>query len=176
MVPSRHDRNPADRDPLKEQKDTMSRNIEKRTTAAAGAASPRTAAAASSRAVGPGRLIVAVYAIFAAASSARAGFQIATKFAEAPLAYLLSAVAAAVYILATVALAKPGPRWYWISVAAVGIELLGVLAVGLLGVLDPAALPDDTVWSGFGRGYGYVPLVLPLVGLGWLYRNRPRTS
>ena len=128
---------------------------------------------AEKRASGPGRLIIAVYGIFAISATARAAYQIATKFSEAPVAYLLSAFAAAVYILASVALAKRGLRWYWISVAAIGVELLGVLAVGLLSLLDPALLPDDTVWSGFGKGYGYVPLLLPLLGLWWLWRHRP---
>ena len=42
---------------------------------------------------GPGRVLVAVYALFALAATARAGVQLATRFSEAPLAYLLSAVA-----------------------------------------------------------------------------------
>jgi cytochrome bd-type quinol oxidase subunit 2 len=126
-----------------------------------------------SRSSGPGRLIVAVYGVFAISATARASYQIATKFTEAPVAYLLSAFAAVVYILATVALAKKGLRWYWISVAAISVELLGVVAVGLLSLLDPALLPEDTVWSGFGQGYGYIPLVLPLLGLWWLWRHRP---
>ncbi|WZP14477.1 hypothetical protein AAE021_09650 [Arthrobacter citreus] len=124
------------------------------------------------RNAGPGRLLVAVYAVFALSSTARALFQIATKFDEAPVAYLLSAFAAVVYIVATVGLARSGPRSYRVSVIAVGIEMVGVLAVGIFGLVDPAALPDDTVWSGFGAGYGYVPLLLPVLGLVWLYRHR----
>lgn len=119
---------------------------------------------------GPGRLIVAVYAIFALSAGARSGFQLATRFAEAPLAYLLSALAALVYLVATVALA----RSHWrVALAACAVELLGVLTVGTLSVADAAAFPDATVWSDFGAGYGYVPLVLPVVGLFWLYRTRP---
>ena len=121
---------------------------------------------------GPGRLLIAVYGVFALAATARAAFQIGTKFNEAPLAYLLTALAAVVYVLATVSLAMPGRRWYWISVGAVGLELIGVLSVGLFSLLDPEAFPTDTVWSLFGRGYGFVPLVLPLLGLWWLYLNR----
>ena len=30
------------------------------------------------------------------------------------------------------------------------------------------AFPDKTVWSHFGSGYGFVPLVLPVLGLLWL--------
>lgn len=124
------------------------------------------------RNAGPGRLLVAVYAVFALAATARAGFQIATKFDHAPVAYLLSAFAAVVYIVATVGLARSGPKAYKLSVTAVSIEMLGVLAVGIFGLVNPGALPDDTVWSGFGSGYGYVPLLLPALGLVWLYRHR----
>ena len=124
------------------------------------------------RNAGPGRLLVAVYAVFALAATARAAFQILTKFDHAPLAYLLSAFAAVVYIVATVGLARSGPTAYKVSLAAVSVEMAGVLAVGIFGLVDPAALPDDTVWSGFGSGYGYVPLVLPMIGLWWLYRHR----
>lgn len=126
------------------------------------------------RNTGPGRLLVAVYGVFALAASARAAFQIATKFQDAPLAYLLSAFAAVVYIVATVSLARSGPTSYKVSVVAVSVEMAGVIAVGLFGLLDPAALPDDTVWSNFGQGYGFVPLLLPIVGLWWLYRHRTR--
>ncbi|WP_026820667.1 hypothetical protein [Arthrobacter castelli] len=126
----------------------------------------------SARSSGPGRLIVAVYAVFAIAATARAGFQIAVGFSHAPVAYSLSAFAAVVYILAAVSLARAGTRWFWTSVAAVGVELAGVLAVGAYSVFRSVPLPDATVWSGFGQGYGYVPLVLPLVGLWWLYHNR----
>ena len=51
-------------------------------------------------------------------------------------------------------------------------ELVGVLVVGTLSVFDAGDFPDDTVWSWFGRGYGFIPLVLPLVGLWWLRRTR----
>ena len=39
-------------------------------------------------------------------------------------------------------------------------------------LLVPEEYPDATVWSEFGAGYGFVPLVLPLVGLWWLLRRR----
>jgi hypothetical protein len=125
---------------------------------------------------GPGRLLIAVYGVFALAATARAAFQIATKFAEAPLAYTLTAVAALVYVLATVSLSRSGPRWYRLSLAAVTLELVGVLAVGTLSIVDPILFPADTVWSGYGRGYGFVPLILPVLGLWWLYRHRAVTA
>ena len=58
------------------------------------------------------------------------------------------------------------------------VELAGVLAVGTWSVLDPASFPDATVWSTYGVGYGFVPLVLPVFGLLWLRRwsKRARTE
>ncbi len=120
-------------------------------------------------AAGPGRLLVAVYGIFAVAASSRAGLQLATRFDEAPVAYLLSALAAAVYVVATVALARSQRR---LAVAACGFELAGVLVVGLLSLVLPDAFPDETVWSAFGAGYGFIPLVLPVLGLLRLRRTR----
>ncbi|MCA2219634.1 hypothetical protein [Nonomuraea aurantiaca] len=118
---------------------------------------------------GPGRALVAVYGLFALAAGARATVQILTRFGEAPLAYTLSALAALVYILLTVALAR-GART--LALAALGVELAGVLLIGTASVLDPAAFPEATVWSVYGKGYLFVPLILPFVGLYWLLRRR----
>ena len=126
---------------------------------------------------GFGRLLVAVYAVFAVSASARAAVQIATDLDEAPVAYLLSAFAAAVYVVATVALARRGSRARTVATAAIVVELVGVVAVGAWSALQPVAFPEATVWSEFGRGYGYVPLVLPVVGLWWLaYTRRSRRA
>jgi hypothetical protein len=118
---------------------------------------------------GPGRVLVAVYGLFALSASARAGVQIATKFREAPVAFLLSALAAVIYIVATVALARNDRR---LALACCSVELFGVLAVGTASLLDNAAFPEATVWSGYGMGYGFVPLVLPVIGLWWIRRTR----
>ena len=117
---------------------------------------------------GLGRVLVVLYGTFALAAGARAGVQVATRFDEAPLAYLLSAFAAAVYLVATVALVRGGPAGRRTAAVALLVELVGVLAVGTLSLAEPAAFPDETVWSGYGRGYLFVPLVLPVLGLWWL--------
>ncbi|MER7132747.1 hypothetical protein [Streptosporangium saharense] len=118
---------------------------------------------------GPGRALVAVYGVFALAAGARAGVQIVTRFGEAPLAYSLSAFAALVYLVLAVALVRGERR---LALAACGVELAGVLIVGTLSLVDPAAFPDATVWSGYGGGYVFIPLVLPVLGLYWLLRRR----
>jgi hypothetical protein len=142
------------------------------------AAAPSEPAAArpESTRTGPGRLLVAVYGLFALSASARAVVQIATKFSHAPVAYLLSAFAGVVYIIATVTLTAGSPRARRIAVVSCSVEFAGVLAVGTWSLLDKATFPDATVWSGYGSGYGYVPLVLPVFGLLWLRYWSRRTA
>lgn len=122
---------------------------------------------------GFGRVLIVVYGVFAVSAFARASVQILSDFSEAPAAYSLSAFAAVVYIVATVALARDNRR---AATTAVLIELIGVLVVGVLSLAASESFPRDTVWSAFGRGYGYVPLVLPVVGLWWIWHTRPRTG
>lgn len=125
----------------------------------------------TSTASGWGRLLIAVYAVLALAATGRSSVQLFTKASEAPVPYALSALAAVVYVVATVALAKGGP-WRRAAWAAVGVELVGVLTVGTISVVHADWFPDDTVWSLFGIGYGFAPLVLPFLGVAWLWRTR----
>ena len=127
----------------------------------------------SSRAVGVGRVLIAVYAILALAATARSVYQIVSKFDAAPVAYLLSALAGVVYIVATIALIGKGSTWYRVAWITIIFEFVGVLVVGTLSVADGVLFPSDTVWSYFGRGYVFIPLVLPILGMLWLYRRRP---
>ena len=120
---------------------------------------------------GPGRLLIAVYGLFALAATGRAALQIAEYFDRAPLAYTLSALAAAIYLVATVALARGGRTSVRVATVACTVELVGVLTVGTASYVFPQAFPDKTVWSHFGSGYGYVPLVLPVLGLLWIRRT-----
>jgi hypothetical protein len=136
----------------------------------------------SSRAVGVGRVLIAVYGILALAASGRSVFQIIDRFGEAPVAFTLSAISAVVYIVATVALLLPGDAWYRVAWFTIGFEMLGVLVVGTISLAAPSVLGlhsanpfgrEATVWSAYGLGYLLVPLVLPVLGMLWLYRRRP---
>ena len=122
-----------------------------------------------------GRVLTFVYGIFALSATARAAVQITTKFDQAPLAYLLSLLAGLIYIAATAGLAM-GPRGRNLALACVSIELVGVIAVGIVSLAMPEDFPDATVWSEFGQGYGFVPLVLPFIGLIYLLRQKPKPS
>ncbi|MFM8926957.1 MAG: hypothetical protein ACKOFA_01990 [Rhodoluna sp.] len=118
-------------------------------------------------ALGVGNLVIAVYGVFALSASVRAAYQLIRKFDEAPLSYTLSLFAGLVYIFATYALVK---RKFQIARLTLYFELLGVLVIGSLSFLLPALFQHDTVWSYFGKGYGFIPLVLPIFGIWWLRR------
>jgi hypothetical protein len=138
---------------------------------------PEPAVIAPGASRGLGRVLVAVYAVFAVAATSRAAVQIATKFSEAPLAYVLSALAAVIYVVATISLARAGARARLWAISACSTELAGVLVVGTVSLVWPADFPDATVWSVYGRGYLFIPLVLPVLGLAWLRAaGRPRES
>jgi uncharacterized membrane protein YkgB len=120
--------------------------------------------------VGIGRVLIAVYAIFAVSATARASYQLIREFDQAPIAYSLSAIAAIVYLVATIALAKPKLRT--LAYATVSFELIGVITVGTLSLLTPELFAHPSVWSNYGQGYGFIPLVLPILGLLWLRKAR----
>ncbi|HAN72203.1 MAG TPA: hypothetical protein DCQ36_11545 [Actinobacteria bacterium] len=122
---------------------------------------------------GFGRVLVVVYAVFALAATARSFVQILTRFDEAPVAYTLSAAAALIYVVATVALARGDKTSRRVATTAIAIELAGVLIVGTASLVAPSAFPSASVWSTFGSGYLFIPLALPILGLWWLHRTRP---
>ncbi len=123
---------------------------------------------------GPGRLLIALYTLFAVAAGSRAVFQMLTRWEQAPLAYTLSAVAALLYLLACVGLARR-TRGHWrLALSVCAVELGGVLIVGTLTITAPGLFAAATVWSRFGAGYGFVPLILPAAGLWWLTRPQTR--
>jgi hypothetical protein len=120
---------------------------------------------------GPGRLLALLYAVFALAAGARAAVQIASHLDRAPLAYLLSALAAALYLVVALTIRSTAGALRRVALATLAVELAGVLAVGTLTATGAVDLADETVWSDFGSGYGWLPLVLPLLGLTWLARR-----
>ncbi|GAA4059837.1 hypothetical protein [Agromyces indicus] len=133
-------------------------------------------AAHPGRMSGIGRVLVAVYAVLALAATGRSFTQIVQRFDEAPLAYTLSALAAVVYVIATIALVRPGRTSYRVAWATIVFEFMGVIVVGTLSIIRPDLFPDATVWSFFGMGYLFIPLVLPPLGMWWLATHPPRTD
>ncbi|MFE0630695.1 hypothetical protein ACFW3D_27495 [Streptomyces sp. NPDC058864] len=135
------------------------------------------AAAGSGIGRGPGRLLLSLYGVFTVAALSRAIVQISTQFDEAPLAYLLSLLAGVVYAVITVALWRGGEGARKVALVSCALELVGVLTVGTLTLVDSGAFPDQTVWSDYGMGYLFLPVVVPVTGLLWLRRQaRPQQA
>ena len=116
---------------------------------------------------GPGVVLVVVYALLALAATGRSVLQMLSYYDRAPLAYTLSALAAAVYLLATWCLAQGRPVGAGRRRGRAPSSSSGCCVVGTASYVVPDAFPDKTVWSHFGQGYGFVPLVLPVLGLLW---------
>jgi hypothetical protein len=130
------------------------------------------------RRFGVGGLLIFVYAVLAIGATSRAVFQIITEYSAAPVPITLSAVSGVIYVIATLALILPGRAWYRIAWVTISFELLGVLTIGTLSVLLPSVFAGDqdissgTVWSYYGFGYVFIPVVLPVLGLLWLRSRR----
>ncbi|MDX3535146.1 hypothetical protein PV721_12325 [Streptomyces sp. MB09-01] len=121
---------------------------------------------------GPGLLLVWLYGVMVVGAVSRSAFQISTEFGKAPLAYSLSAVAALAYAFITYSLVRGGERARKAALACCAAELAGVLAVGTWTLVDRDAFPDTTVWSAFGMGYLFIPVILPITGMLWLRTKR----
>lgn len=121
---------------------------------------------------GPHKLLLTFYAIFTLAAGARSGVQIAHNFTAAPAAYSLSVLAAITYALGWVSIRRAAGGRVGFAAVMLWLELAGVLGVGTLSLARPAWFPDESVWSGYGVGYGFVPAVLPILGLLWLRQQR----
>jgi hypothetical protein len=135
------------------------------------------APSASRRSLGIGRILIVVYAILAIGATSRAVYQMATVYSTAPLAITLSAVSGVIYILATVALVRRSRAWYLVAWVTISFELAGVLIIGTLSILVPSVFVqgsgvDGTVWSYYGYGYLFIPVVLPVLGMLWLRGRR----
>jgi hypothetical protein len=125
---------------------------------------------------GPGVLLVWLYGVMVVGAVSRSAYQIATEFDRAPLAYALSAVAGLVYGFITYTLVRGGETARKAALVCCAAELVGVLTVGTWTLADPSAFPDATVWSDYGMGYLFIPVLLPLSAVYWLRKARSQSG
>ncbi|MDX3692827.1 hypothetical protein PV726_21260 [Streptomyces europaeiscabiei] len=123
---------------------------------------------------GPGMLLVWLYGVMVVGAVSRSAVQISTEFEHAPLAYSLSATAGVVYGFITYSLVRGGEFARRAARICCAVELAGVLAVGTWTLVEPSAFPDKTVWSDYGIGYLFIPVILPITALYWLRKSAPR--
>lgn len=121
---------------------------------------------------GPGILLLWLYGVMVVGAVSRSAVQISTDFHKAPLAYTLSALAGLVYGFITYSLVRGGEKARRAALVCCAAELVGVLAVGTWTLVEPSAFPDATVWSDFGMGYLFIPVILPVTAIFWLNKAR----
>lgn len=115
-----------------------------------------------------GQILAVSYPVLALSAGVRAIYQlffkpgVTDKFPPA-----LSAVAALLYLLATLGFLIRKPWTWWLTVGILALETAGVLVVGTLSVLEPSVI-GRTVWHDYGVDYGFLPLIQPVLGLIWL--------
>jgi hypothetical protein len=117
-------------------------------------------------------LLVWLYGVMSVGAVSRSVLQIATEFGRAPLAYTLSALAAVVYVFITYTLVRGGETARKAALVCCAAELVGVMTVGTWTLVDPGAFPDATVWSDYGYGYVFIPVLLPVTGILWLRKAK----
>jgi hypothetical protein len=119
-----------------------------------------------------GVILAISYPVLAISTGFRAVYQL--FFKEGVTNYLapaLSAVAALLYLIATIGFAVR-KKWAWqISVVALGLEMVLVLFVGTLSLIVPETI-GRTVWRYYGIDYAFFPLIQPLLGLLWLFHPK----
>lgn len=125
-------------------------------------------------ALGLGRIVMAIFWLFGAWTlivSIRSLIGIGGE----PLGpALVSLLAALIYLTAAIALTHNGRRMRMVGWASVGISLAGPILTGLLGVGTSEVSAEFSPWSRFGEYYYYLPLVIPVIGLVWLWWSNPR--
>lgn len=118
-------------------------------------------------------VLIVVYGLWAVAALGRAIYQYMFRHTSNLVPTHLSAVAGGFYLLIILGLRRQTPAMWYVTIALLSLELACVLAVGVIdAVWHPFAYA--TVWSGFGAGYLFVPLILPIAGLWWMAQAETR--
>jgi hypothetical protein len=113
------------------------------------------------------------YALWSFSALGRSSYEYLFKRPTTYIPAHLSTFVGLLYILIIVGLRRRSPRWWRLTLALLIVELAGVLIVGTIDVVW-RPFPYATVWSNYGVGYFFMPLLLPFAGLWWMLRKATR--
>jgi len=120
--------------------------------------------------------LLAAYSLLAFAAVGRSTYELIWKFNDAPVPYSFSTAAAVIYLVACWAIWRGDALGVKVGKIACGIELIGVLTIGTITTLGDSAFDVGTVWSFYGRDYGWLPLVVPALALWWFFKQCERVE
>ena len=123
---------------------------------------------------GLGRIVMLIFWLFGLFTTIPAVIYLIRE-TQMPIGPRLVAVLAGVtYLLVALGITHNGKKMRIMAWAALVASLVGPFVMGLfeLGIEQVSAVPS--AWARFGAYYWYVPLVLPVIGLVWMWRSNPR--
>lgn len=126
------------------------------------------------RSLGLGRVVMALFWVFGVWTTVTGVLDL-VHVGEGPLgSAIVSVLAGVVYLVAAVGITHNGRRMRIIGWAAMVVSAVGPILVGLLGLGLPELSATRSPWGAFGGHYFFIPLVLPVIGLVWLWWSNPR--
>jgi hypothetical protein len=128
-----------------------------------------------SKATGGSDALVFFYGLWAVAALSRAAYQYLVRRPPDLAPTHISFFVGALYVLIILGLRRRSPNAWWLTLSLLVVELLGVLVVGTVDVLW-RPFPYTSVWSAYGAGYLFMPLLLPVAGLAWLLQRATRAA
>lgn len=122
---------------------------------------------------GWGRLVPLLFWIAGVGTVGIAVWQL-VKAPEEPLGPRLATLfAGVVYLGAALGLTHNGRRMRQVAWSCLSISLAGPLLEGLLG-LEESTPVAWSPWADFGARVGFASLILPIIGLVWMWWSNPR--
>lgn len=123
---------------------------------------------------GLGRIVMALFWFFGVITTIPAVVSLIRDQQDPLGPRLVAVLAGIVYLLAAIGITHNGHRMRLLAWGSMAAALVGPLVVGLLGLGMARSSPVVSAWADFGAFYWYFPLLLPLIGLVWLWRSDPR--
>jgi len=119
--------------------------------------------------------LIFFYGLWALAALGRAAYQYGFRRPADATPTHISTFVGLLYLAIIAGLRRRSARAWRITLALLTVELAGVLIVGTLDLVW-RPFPYASVWSQYGSGYFFMPLLMPLAGLAWLLRRNTRAA
>ena len=125
--------------------------------------------------LGLGRVVMALFWVMAVVSVLSGTWYLIRESAVPIGPRLIAFLAGFVYLAVALGLTHNGRKMRLVAGGGLIISLVAPIIMGLLELGMPATLPSvPSPWANFGADYYYLPLILSVVGLVWMWLSDPR--